>query len=87
LDGLKTGYGFRGGEIVIMWYSWLAYIGAVAGLGAAGIFGISPLRCAGIGLAAGFVIMALWNFVDPTPAPCLQSSKGWDILRAYSLCR
>jgi hypothetical protein len=70
-----------------MWYTWLAYLGVIAGLAVSGVFGMSPLRTAGIGLAAGLVLVTIWNLVDPTPAPCLQSSKGWDILRAYSFCR
>jgi hypothetical protein len=32
------------------------------------------------------VLVVLWNFFDPTPAPCLQNSKGWDILRSYAMC-
>jgi hypothetical protein len=71
----------------MMWYTWLAYFGIIGGLAASGIFGTPLLRSAGIGLAVGVVLVTLWNVVDPTPAACLQNSKGWDILRAYSLCR
>jgi hypothetical protein len=69
-----------------VWYTWLAFFGLVAGLVASGIFNTSLLRSAGIGFAAGVVLAAIWNVLDPTTAPCLQSSKGWDILRAYQFC-
>ncbi len=69
-----------------IWHTWLAYFGLIFGLGASGIFRGSPGRSALIGLAAGGVLVALWNVAAPGTAPCLQSSKGWDqILRAYSL--
>ncbi len=71
----------------MIWYTWLAFFGLIFGLGTAGAFGIMPLRASLVGIAAGAVIAVLWNVVDPTPAPCLQSAKGWDILRAYSFCK
>ena len=68
-----------------VWYTWLAYFGLLFGLSAPAVIGTPVGRSAAIGIAAGLAIMVLWNLVDPTPASCLQNSKGWDILRAYSL--
>ena len=68
-----------------MWYTWLAYFGLIFGTIATVVFGVSLARAAVIGLAAGAVLAVVWNVAAPTPAPCLQNSKGWDILRAYSL--
>jgi hypothetical protein len=68
-----------------IWYTWLAYFGLLFGLVASGLFGTSLVRSAVIGFAVGVVVVTLWNVGDPTPAPCLQNSKGWDIIRAYSL--
>jgi len=48
-------------------------------------FGLSLVRSAAIGFAAGIAIVILVNLIDPKPVPCLQNAKGWDILRAYSL--
>jgi hypothetical protein len=67
-----------------IWYTWLAYFGLLFGIVASGLFGTPLTRSAVIGFAAGIGVVLLVNFVDPTPAPCLQNSKGWDILRAYS---
>ena len=68
-----------------MWYTWLAYFGLVLGIIGTAIFGYSLARSAAVGLLAGIVLVTLWNVTDPTPTPCLQNAKGWDILRAYSL--
>ena len=68
-----------------IWYTWLGYLGLIAGLVAAAALGWPPLRSAAIGLAGGIAFVTMVNVVDPKPADCLQSSKGWDILRAYSL--
>ena len=70
----------------MVWYTWLGYFGLLLGLAVSGILGSSPLRTAVIGLASAVVLVVLWNFFDPTPAPCLQNSKGWDILRSYAMC-
>jgi hypothetical protein len=67
-----------------IWYTWLAYFGLLFGIVASALFGTSLTRSAVIGFGAGIVVVFLVNIVDPTPAPCLQNSKGWDILRAYS---
>jgi len=67
-----------------MWYTWLAYFGLLSGL-LVSIFGVPLSRSLPIGLATGIVLAALWNVTAPAPASCLQNSKGWDILRAYSL--
>jgi hypothetical protein len=68
------------------WYTWLGYFGVLFGLFASAILGSSPVRTAGVGLATGLVLVVLWNVFDPVAAPCLQNSKGWDILRAYAIC-
>jgi hypothetical protein len=68
-----------------IWYTWLGYFGILCGLVASAILGTSLARTAAIGFVAGIVVVLLVNLVDPTPAPCLQNAKGWDILRAYSL--
>ena len=70
-----------------MWHTWLAYFGLIAGLGASGVLKTPPLHSAGIGIAVAVVVVIVWNLVDPTAAACLQASKGWEILRAYTLCR
>jgi len=70
----------------MVWYTWLGYFGIVFGLAVSAVFGLSPLRTSIIGLASGVVLAVLWNVVDPTPSPCLQNSRGWDILRAYTMC-
>jgi galactitol-specific phosphotransferase system IIC component len=69
-----------------IWYTWLAYLGLIFGLLASIVAGTSLARSAAIGFAGGIVLVILWNIVEPTPAPCLQHSKGWDVLRAYSFC-
>jgi hypothetical protein len=67
------------------WHPWLSYLGLLCGIVASAVLGASLLRSALIGLAGGAVLALLVNVLDPTPAPCLQNAKGWDILRAYSL--
>jgi hypothetical protein len=69
-----------------MWYTWLAYFGFIFGILVTATFGISLGRSSVIGLVTGLVLVTLWNVADPTPTPCLQEAKGWDILRAYSFC-
>ncbi|TMJ33943.1 MAG: hypothetical protein E6G96_03335 [Alphaproteobacteria bacterium] len=66
-------------------HTWFACFGLLFGLLAADLFSVSLLRSAAIGFVAGAVLVTLVNVVQPTPAPCLQNAKGWDILRAYSL--
>ena len=73
-------------EKVMVWYTWLGYVGLLLGLAASGILGTSPVRTAAVGLAGGLVLVVLWNVLDPTPSPCLQNSKGWDIMRAHKMC-
>ena len=68
-----------------LWPTWIAYFGLLFGLLAAGLFSGSLFRSAAIGFVAGAALVTLVNVVQPTPAPCLQNAKGWDILRAYSL--
>ncbi len=68
-----------------IWHTWLGYFGLLSGLVAAAILGVSALRSAAIGFVAAIAIVILWDVVAPAPAPCLQGSVGWDILRAHSL--
>jgi hypothetical protein len=68
-----------------VWHTWLGYIGLLSGLVAAANFNWPALRSAIAGFAAGVVLLTIINAVIPTPAPCLQNAKGWDILRAYSI--
>jgi len=68
-----------------LWPPWFAYLGFLGGIVASAILGASLVRSALVGLAGGAVIAIAVNVIDPTPAPCLQNAKGWDILRAYSL--
>jgi hypothetical protein len=65
--------------------TWLGFIGLVLGLIAAAGFGWRPLRSALLGVASGVALVVLINVVAAKPASCLQQSKGWDIMRAYSL--
>lgn len=39
-----------------------------------------------VGLAVGVALAFVVNATAKTPVPCLQQSKGWDILWAYKLC-
>jgi hypothetical protein len=66
--------------------SWLGFLGCIGGLVAAAVWNWPPLRSAAIGFAIGIVAVITINLISPSPATCLQSSKGWDILRAYKLC-
>ena len=69
-----------------IWYTWLGYLGLLAGLVVAAVLGWPPVRSAIIGLAGGIAFVTFVNVVDSKPAPeCLQNAKGWDILRTYSL--
>jgi hypothetical protein len=71
-----------------LWHTWLGYIGLICGILASAVLGTSILRSAAIGFATGVVMVVIINVATPGPTPCLQDSKGWDILRAYSLdCR
>ena len=65
--------------------TWLGFLGLVSGLIAAAGFGWPPLRSALLGLASGVALVVLIKIVAPKPAICLQQSKSWDVLRAYSL--
>jgi hypothetical protein len=68
-----------------IWYTWLGYLGLIGGLVVAAIFEWPAMRTGLAGLAGGVALVTLINVVQPTPATCLQNSKQWDILRAYSL--
>ena len=69
-----------------IWYTWLGYLGLLAGLVVAAVLGWPPVRSAVVGLAAGIAFVTFVNVMDPRPVPeCLQIAKGWDILRTYSL--
>jgi hypothetical protein len=68
-----------------IWYTWLGYLGLILGIVTSAVFGTSLVRSGAIGFVAGVALVLVVNLVDPTPAPCLQNSKGWDVLRAYSL--
>jgi hypothetical protein len=68
-----------------IWYTWLGYLGLIGGLVAAAFFGWPALRSAVLGFAGGLALVTLVNVTVPSPVSCLQSSKGADILRAYSL--
>jgi len=68
-----------------IWYTWLAYIGLIAGLVTAAVFGWPAFRSAMAGFVGGLALVTLVNVVAANPAGCLQSSKGLDILRAYSI--
>jgi hypothetical protein len=65
--------------------TWLGYIGLLLGLVAAASFNWPPLRSGIAGFVVGLALVTLINLLVPTPVPCLQSSKGWDVLRAYSI--
>ena len=68
-----------------LWDTWLGYLGLLCGLISAAAFNWPPLRSAIVGYAAGLAVLIMINVVVPTPPSCLQNSKGWDILRAYSI--
>jgi hypothetical protein len=64
--------------------TWLGFLGVVAGLVLAAVYGWRPLRSAAAGFAAGLVLVILVNGLSREAPPCLQEAKGGDILRAYS---
>lgn len=68
-----------------IWDTWLGYIGLLVGLVVAAAFNWPPLRSGIAGYVVGVALLTVINVVVPTPVSCLQSSKGWDILRAYSI--
>jgi hypothetical protein len=68
-----------------IWHTWIGYLGLIAGLVAAAYFGWSALRSALIGFVGGLVLVTAINVVAPPPPACLQSAKGWDILRTWSI--
>jgi len=72
-------------EIFNYFITWLGFLGVLAGILAAAFFDMSPLRAGIGGLVTGIVPVIVINSVSATPAPCLQQSKGLDILRAYYL--
>ena len=71
--------------MVWLFDTWLGYFGLLLGLVAAATFNWPPLRSRIAGYVVGLALVTVINFLVPTPAPCLQSSKGWDVLRAYSI--
>ncbi|MEW6768782.1 MAG: hypothetical protein AB1342_12200 [Pseudomonadota bacterium] len=69
-----------------IWYTWLGYLGLLAGLIFSAFAGWPPLRSALAGFVAGIAFVTFVNVMDSKPAPdCLQNARGWDILRTYSL--
>jgi hypothetical protein len=64
--------------------TWLGFLGCVGGLVAAAVWNWPPLRSGAIGFLVGIIVVIIVNSVSP-PVPCLQSSKSWDVWRAYSL--
>jgi len=71
----------------MIWYTWLGFFGLIFGILASGVLQTPMLRSALVGFAAGIALVIVVNAVMPQPAPCLQSSKGWDIVRAHWICR
>ena len=70
------------------WHTWLAFVGAVAGIVVAAITGGALARLSLMGFAGGLVLVIAWNAVAREPPPCLSNAKGVDILRAYNFdCR
>jgi len=66
--------------------TWLGFFGLVGGLVTAAVWRRPPVRSALIGFALGIAAVIVANLMAPTTAPCLQSAKGGDILRAFRLC-
>ena len=66
--------------------TWLGFLGCMCGLMAAAIWNWPAIRSAAIGFAVGIAVVMVVNLVAPSPAPCLQSAKGWDVWRAHLLC-
>jgi hypothetical protein len=64
--------------------TWLGFLGLLSGLVAAAVFSWPPLRSAFVGYAGGLALVILINVILPNAVPCLQNSRGFDILRAYS---
>ena len=63
--------------------TWLGFAGLVIGFILSAYFGWKPLRSAVAGYLCGVVLVVLINTAAAGPTPCLPSSKGFDILRAY----
>ncbi len=63
--------------------TWLGYVGLLIGFAMSAYFGWRPLRSAAAGYLCGVLLVVMINAAASSPAPCLPSSKGWDILRAY----
>ena len=70
---------------MVIWHTWLGFLGLICGLVAPSIIRIPILWSVALGLAGGIVLATFWNIAAPTPAPCLLYAKGPDILRAYNL--
>jgi hypothetical protein len=71
---------------MVLFDTWLGFLGLIGGLAAAAIWNWPPVRSALIGFAVGVVAVVVVNLVSPSPSPCLQTAKGWDIWRSYWLC-
>jgi hypothetical protein len=67
------------------WFdTWLGFLGIVVGLALAAFYGWKPLRSAVAGYACGVLLVVIVNGLGAEAAPCLEKSRGLDILRAYS---
>ena len=67
-----------------VWFdTWLGFFGIVVGLTLAALYGWRPLRSAIGGYACGLLVVVIVNGLS-SPVPCLQDSRGFNILRAYS---
>ena len=66
---------------------WMGGIGVLIGLLLGGfVFNGAVARGALGGFAAGLLFAIIVNTIMPTPAVCLQQSKGFDILRTLTFC-
>jgi len=66
---------------------WFGIIGGLGGLlVGAFVFNGAVTRGGLCGLAIGLALAFVVNVIVPTPAVCLQQSKGFDILRTLTFC-
>ena len=66
-----------------MWPTYFGLAGFLAGIVASTWLPWHIVKCAIAGFLAGLLVAVIFNLV--APAPCLQNSKGWQIVWAYSL--